>query len=421
MVSTSRPGQLIGLAAMGLRIERGRRDRLAEVADVDRLEAGLGRDHRQDREARHGGEAVGELVLGAEHHARPDDRRAGEGGADRLLAEALGPAIVGLAVGIGADRADVDEGLGARRLAPPRPAWPAPWTWTSSRLPLKMPTRLMTASAPSTARAIVSGRARSAAIGRDLADAAQRLQEPGASRVALGDAQPRARLQQRLAHIAADEAAAAEHGDEWRGAGVPHGWSVLGQRLNWRCPWANGHWRARGARQAVDRISRRPLSAAAYRQSKPLCPGGGIGRRTSFRCWRSQGRGGSSPLLGTSSCKQMRICRRATPPELACQDFPFRRAPAQLVAAMAHPWRELQRDRIDAIAFASRRRAIGKHMALVRATSRADDFGPDHAVAGVANVLRCPSAKGVVKLGQPVPLSNLLPAVNRGSPHRRQV
>ena len=29
------------------------------------------------------------------------------------------------------------------------------------------------------------------------------------------------------------------------------------------------------------------------------CPEGGIGRRTSFRCWRSQGRGGSSPLLGT--------------------------------------------------------------------------------------------------------------------------
>src|SRR3546814_14188320 len=28
-------------------------------------------------------------------------------------------------------------------------------------------------------------------------------------------------------------------------------------------------------------------------------PDGGIGRRTSFRCWRSQGRGGSSPLLGT--------------------------------------------------------------------------------------------------------------------------
>jgi hypothetical protein len=32
-----------------------------------------------------------------------------------------------------------------------------------------------------------------------------------------------------------------------------------------------------------------------------VCPDGGIGRRTSFRCWRSQGRGGSSPLLGTIS------------------------------------------------------------------------------------------------------------------------
>lgn len=33
----------------------------------------------------------------------------------------------------------------------------------------------------------------------------------------------------------------------------------------------------------------------------PRRPDGGIGRRTSFRCWRSQGRGGSSPLLGTIS------------------------------------------------------------------------------------------------------------------------
>jgi hypothetical protein len=29
------------------------------------------------------------------------------------------------------------------------------------------------------------------------------------------------------------------------------------------------------------------------------CPDGEIGRRTSFRCWRSKGCGGSSPLLGT--------------------------------------------------------------------------------------------------------------------------
>ena len=34
------------------------------------------------------------------------------------------------------------------------------------------------------------------------------------------------------------------------------------------------------------------------------CPGGGIGRRASFRCWLSKGSGGSSPLLGTISIKK---------------------------------------------------------------------------------------------------------------------
>ena len=101
---------------MGPGIERGSRDRPAKIADINRLEAGLGRDHRQDRKAGKAGEAVGEIILGPEHHARPDDGRLREGGAHCLLAERLGPAIVGLAVGVGADRADMDEGLGARRL-----------------------------------------------------------------------------------------------------------------------------------------------------------------------------------------------------------------------------------------------------------------------------------------------------------------
>ena len=61
---------------------------------------------------------------------------------------------------------------------------------------------------------------------RDLADAAERLEEEGVARVALGDAQPRAGLEQRFADIAADEAAAAEDGDEGRGAGG-HGTSWL--------------------------------------------------------------------------------------------------------------------------------------------------------------------------------------------------
>ena len=50
--------------------------------------------------------------------------------------------------------------------------------------------------------------------------------------------------------------------------------------------------------KGIDSSTPAPLSAATYLQSMLLCPGGGIGRRTSFRCWRSQGRGGSSSSPG---------------------------------------------------------------------------------------------------------------------------
>jgi hypothetical protein len=43
------------------------------------------------------------------------------------------------------------------------------------------------------------------------------------------------------------------------------------------------------------------------------CPDGGIGRRTSFRCWRSQGRGGSSPLLGTIASQSVENTERSSP------------------------------------------------------------------------------------------------------------
>src|SRR5205085_9644156 len=48
--------------------------------------------------------------------------------------------------------------------------------------------------------------------------------------------------------------------------------------------------------------------------------------------------------------------------------------------------REGQRHRIDAITLARRRRAVWKHVPLVRAAPRADDFGPHHAEAGVADI-----------------------------------
>ena len=57
----------------------------------------------------------------------------------------------------------------------------------------------------------------------DLAGLPERLEEEGLARLALGDAQPRAGLEQRFADIAADEAAAAEDGDEGRRVDAGHG------------------------------------------------------------------------------------------------------------------------------------------------------------------------------------------------------
>ena len=47
-----------------------------------------------------------------------------------------------------------------------------------------------------------------------------------------------------------------------------------------------------------------PARAASKRQRHDTCPGGGIGRRAGFRYQWLNGRGGSSPLLGTMSSFQ---------------------------------------------------------------------------------------------------------------------
>ncbi len=60
-------------------------------------------------------------------------------------------------------------------------------------------------------------------------------------------------------------------------------------------------------------------------------------------------------------------------------------------------------------------------MALMRAAAGANDLGSHHAVSCVANLAKMPVRQGAVKLGQPVPLSNFVPALNNGSPHNRQL
>ena len=69
------------------------------------------------------------------------------------------------------------------------------------------------------------------------------------------------------------------------------------------CPRHAAAARRHGRRRAaLTRPAPPPTSRACPGECRgpASCPGGGIGRRTSFRCWRSQGRGGSSPLLGTT-------------------------------------------------------------------------------------------------------------------------
>ena len=216
IVSVLRPAELVGLAAMAARVERRLRDRLAEVGGIDRLQLPAAADHRHDRQQpRHAGEAVDEIVLRPEHDRGPHDGRAGKGLAHRQLAFALACGRSGLALGIGADRRDVDQRPRRRPRPPPRRRCAAPSTWTAWKLPLRMPTRLITASAPATAaRDLRRRRVMSARTNWIWPSAAQRLQEEGAARLALGDADPRAGLEQRLRDIAAEEAAAAEQGDQ---------------------------------------------------------------------------------------------------------------------------------------------------------------------------------------------------------------
>ena len=121
----------------------------------------------------------------------------------------------------------------------------------------------------------------------DLADPAERLQVAGEIGPAHRDPDAVAALGERAHHVAAEEARAAEDGDQ-RVDGVD--WScraaLMGWRVGCRLPPNTG---------SADALYRAPLRLASAgrldltRRKRPplsvprLCPGGGIGRRTSFR------------------------------------------------------------------------------------------------------------------------------------------
>ncbi len=133
--------------------------------------------------------------------------------ADGFLAFALGPRVDGFAFGVGADRGNVDEGArselarglgdvpGARRHGP-------------RAMCLKAPVRLMTAvdAFDDAADGIAVGD-----VGPDeaeLPDLAQRLEVIGVAGLPGDDPEAHIVLEQLLADVAADEAAAAEYRHE---------------------------------------------------------------------------------------------------------------------------------------------------------------------------------------------------------------
>src|SRR6185436_8829203 len=68
----------------------------------------------------------------------------------------------------------------------------------------------------------------------------------------------------------------------------------------------------------------------------------------------------------------------------------LRAAPLQQVRQAIAIGREAERYRIQAVTFAGRRRAVRKHVAEMAAAARADDFGANHAVTGIADFAHVP-------------------------------
>ena len=108
----------------------------------------------------------------------------------------------------------------------------------------------------------------------DLSDAAERLQVAGEIGPAHRDADAVAALGQRAHHMAAEKARAAEDGDQRVGGDSSHAVLVDGGQSG--AEYSNGPALYRGGNRRIDKAKAAAVPIAAS-------PGGGIGRRTSFR------------------------------------------------------------------------------------------------------------------------------------------
>ena len=192
---------------------------LRHVADVDRLEAGVARDHRHEgQHPRQAGEAVEELVLRPEHDGGAEDGRRREGRAHRRFAFRLGAAVGAGAVRVGADGRDVDQPLdsGCRRQAGDAAgafgverAGSRPRGARTGCRPGSPPGRRRRPRAPPPPRR--RRRPRAARSARPCPGSGGSARRPGRVTATRTVWPARARS---LHHVAADEARAAEHGGD---------------------------------------------------------------------------------------------------------------------------------------------------------------------------------------------------------------
>ena len=119
------------------------------------------------------------------------------------------------------------------------------------------------------------------------------------------------------------------------------------------------------------------------------------------------------PARGARSC-----CRRTRPACVAALGpLEERRVLAVALGRELVDRDEAQRRRVDAVARVRRRRAVVEHVAEVRLAGARAHLGPHHAVASRPRARRPGrGSTGCVKLGQPVPDSNLSVELKSGSP-----
>ena len=127
------------------------------------------------------------------------------------------------------------------------------------------------------------------------------------------------------------------------------------------------------------------------------------------------GNGGSSAVAVDEVLRRTRIARRSGRAVLR------RRRNAE-VAKHHRPLLtlglECQRDTVHAVPLTGRPRTIGEHVTQMATAVRAMDFGPRHEMAAILGGIDR-AVSGAQKLGQPVPLSNLVSAANKGGRNQR--